>query len=106
MTIEETIETTLLQLTFTTHDVKGLLATLSKYVVMTRSETGCRNVDLCGSFTDSNKFIIIEKWDSEIAARSHFDSDVMIEMAKNCSDVLTRQPEIDLLEGISAHDLA
>ena len=42
----------------------------------------------------------------KIAARSHFDSDVMIEMAKNCSDVLTRQPEIDLLEGISAHDLA
>jgi quinol monooxygenase YgiN len=106
MTIEETIETTLLQLTFTTDDVKGLLAILSKYVVMTRSETGCRNVDLCGSFTDSNKFIIIEKWDSEIAARSHFDSDVMIEMAKNCSDLLTKQPEIDLLEGISAHDLA
>jgi hypothetical protein len=29
----------------------------------------------------------------------------MVEMAQACEGLLARKPEIDLLEGISAHDL-
>jgi hypothetical protein len=30
----------------------------------------------------------------------------MVEMASACNGLLTKPPQIDLLEGISAHDLA
>ena len=72
---------------------------------MTRKEAECRNADLCVSFADPNRFVIIEKWESDDAARRHFDSPVMVEMAASCSGVLTERPDIDLLQGLSAHDL-
>ena len=37
--------------------------------------------------------------------RDHFDSTHMVEMAKACNGLLADAPDIDLLEGISAHDL-
>lgn len=82
-----------------------LLGVLSKYVVISRSHPGCRNIDLCGSVTVPGRYLVIQKWDSPTSQRAHFDSPHMVEMAKACEGVLERRPEIDLFEGISAHDL-
>ena len=49
--------------------------------------------------------MIIEKWETPEAQRVHFDSNDMVEMAKACDGLLAQPPQIDLLEGISAHDL-
>ena len=35
----------------------------------------------------------------------HFDSALMVEMAESCSGILAHRPDVDLLEGLSAHDL-
>jgi len=35
----------------------------------------------------------------------HFDSEVMVDMATTCVGVLSRAPDIDLWDGLSAHDL-
>ncbi len=99
------LEIALLTLTFSASDAEALLASLSKYVVLTRGVDGCRNVDLCASVAKPGVFVIIQKWDSEEHARNHVDSDLMVEMANSCRGILTEAPEIDLLEGISAHDL-
>ncbi|HET6809682.1 MAG TPA: antibiotic biosynthesis monooxygenase family protein [Acidimicrobiales bacterium] len=82
-----------------------LLGVLSKYVVLSRSHPGCRNIDLCGSVTAPGRYLVIQKWDSPASQRAHFDSPHMVEMAKACEGLLERRPEIDLFEGISAHDL-
>ena len=104
-TLDDDLEIALLQLTFEASDPELLLPALSKYVVMTRKEAACRNADLCVSFTDPNRIVIIEKWESEQAAREHFDSPVMVEMAESCSGILADRPDVDLLQGLSAHDL-
>ena len=83
-----------------------LMPILAKYVVVSRGHDGCRNIDLCVSVATPSKFLIIEKWDSVESQRAHFDSAEMVEMAKACAGLLTSPPDIDLLEGISAHDLA
>jgi quinol monooxygenase YgiN len=49
---------------------------------------------------------VIQKWDSPAAQKAHFDSPEMVEMAEACTGLLTQPPQIDLLEGLSAHDLA
>ena len=98
-------ELTLVTLAFKAADDAGLVAVLAKYVVLTRMEPGCRNVDLCASVTTPNRFVVIEKWESPDAQRAHFDSPIMVDMARSCTGVLTGPPEIDLLEGLSAHDL-
>ena len=102
---DDDLEIALLKLTFHATEPDLLVPGLSKYVVMTRKETQCRNADLCVSFTDPNQFVIIEKWESDDAARAHFDSPVMVEMAESCSGILAERPDIDLLQGLSAHDL-
>ncbi len=91
---------------FDAADAGALLAILSKYVVMTRMQAGCRNVDLCASVTHRGRYLLIQKWESAAAQREHFDSSLMIEMATACAGVLTVAPEIDLWDGPSAHDLA
>ena len=98
-------ELTLVTLVFDAADGAGLAAVLAKYVVLTRMEAGCRNVDLCASATAPNRFVVIEKWESPAAQRAHFDSPVMVDMARSCTGLLTTPPEIDLLEALSAHDL-
>lgn len=98
-------EITLVTLTFDAADPGALLAVLSKYVVLARMEPGCRNVDLCGSVTVPGRYVVIEKWASSDDQRAHFDSPVMVDMARACTGLLTQAPAIDLLEGISAHDL-
>jgi quinol monooxygenase YgiN len=99
------VELTIVTLQFDTADPAALLGVLSKYVVLTRMEPGCRNVDLCSSYTRPGRYLLIQKWESPAAQRRHFDSPVMVEMATNCNGLLTAPPEIDLWDGPSAHDL-
>ena len=87
-------------------DPAGLVSVLSKYVVLTRMEPGCRNVDLCASVTHPGRYLVIEKWDSVASQRAHFDGAVMVEMARSCTGLLSGPPDIDLWDGPSAHDLA
>lgn len=91
---------------FDARDAGSLLAILSKYVVLTRMQPGCRNVDLCASVITPGRYVIVQKWESADAQRAHFDSDVMVEMARSSMELLAGPPDIDLLDGISAHDLA
>lgn len=97
---------TIVTMVFDASDAERLVAVLSKYVVLARGHPGCLNVDLSASATREARFVIIQKWASPDAQRSHFDSAEMIEMAQACLRWLTGPPEIDLLEPITAHDLA
>ena len=100
------VELTIVTMDFRATDPERLLPVLSKYVVLSRGQAGCRNIDLCASVTTPGRFTIIEKWDSPEAQRAHFDSDVMVEMARACTGLPTAAPDIDLWDGASAHDLA
>ena len=91
---------------FDASNLAGLVAVLSKYVVMTRMHPGCRNVDLLLSAIKENRVLVIQKWDSVDAQRVHFDSALMVEMAKACKNLLTKAPEIELFDSMSSHDLA
>ncbi len=82
-----------------------LVGILARYVVLSRVQPGCRNIDLCYSQTKVGRIVIIEKWDSPDAQKRHFDSDTMVQMAKSCTALLATRPGIDLLGGISAQDL-
>ena len=103
---EDEIELTVVTMRFDAADDAALLAVLSKYIVLTRMADGCRNVDLVSSVTHDGRHLVIQKWDSPEAQRAHFDSDLMVEMARNCTGLLTAPPDIDLWDGNSAHDLA
>ena len=83
-----------------------LVGVLSKYVVVSRQHPGCRNIDLCASAVRPGRYVVIEKWESPEAQRAHFDSPDMVDMARSCEGLLERPPEVDLLDGLSAHDLA
>jgi len=83
-----------------------LLSLLSRYVVLTRREPACRNVDLVASVTHSGRFLVIEKWDSAAAVQAHLDSPLMTDMARAALPSLAHQPDLDLFDTISAHDLA
>lgn len=99
------VELAIVTLRFDAADVGALLAVLSKYVVLTRMEPGCRNIDLCSSVTHPGRYLLIQKWESIDAQRAHFDSAVMVEMATACTGLLAAPPDIDLWDGPSAHDL-
>lgn len=100
------IEVTIVTLRFDASDNAGLLAVLSKYIVLARMEDGCRNIDLVSSVTKPGRHLVIEKWESPDHQRRHFDSELMVEMATACTGILAAPPEIDLWEATSAHDLA
>ena len=99
------VELTIVTMRFDAADAETLMAVLSKYVVLTRMQPGCRNVDLCASATQRGRYLVIHKWDSVAAQRAHFDSAVMVEMATSCNGLLAAAPDIDLWDGASAHDL-
>lgn len=105
----EEIDMVVVSMTFdakpTDADNAALLGVLSKYIVLTRMQDGCRNVDLCSSVTVAGRHLIVQKWDSDDVQRTHFDSDVMVEMARSCQGLLATAPTIDLWEATSAHDL-
>lgn len=102
----EDIEIAIVTMRFDASDPAALVAVLSKYVVMTRMEPGCRNVDLCSSVTHPGRYLVIQKWESGDAQRAHFDSAAMVEMATSCTGLLDSPPDLDLWNGPSAHDLA
>lgn len=99
------VELAIVTMRFEAADVEKLMAVLSKYVVLTRMQPGCRNIDLCASVTRPGRYLVIHKWESVAAQRTHFDSPVMVEMARSCTGLLTTAPDIDLWDGASAHDL-
>jgi quinol monooxygenase YgiN len=99
------MDLTIVSLVFDASDPDALAAVLAKYVVVARGAPGCRNIDLCASISRPGRFVVIEKWESAEAQRSHFDSAEMVEMADACQGLLRRPPEIDLLDPVSAHDL-
>jgi quinol monooxygenase YgiN len=99
------VELTIVTLVFEAAQPEPLQSILAKYVVLSRSHPGCRNIDLCASATSPGRFVIIEKWESPEAQRAHFDSEDMVEMAKACEGLLAAPPQLDLLQAISAHDL-
>jgi quinol monooxygenase YgiN len=49
---------------------------------------------------------VIQKWETPADQRAHFDSPEMVRMAEACGPLLVQPPQIDLLDAISAHDLA
>ncbi len=100
------VEIAIVTMRFDATDPARLLGVLSKYVVLTRMVPGCRNVDLCASLTQPGRLLIVQKWDNAEAQRAHFDSPLMVEMAESCTGLLAGPPDIDLWDGVSAHDLA
>ena len=98
-------EITLVTMQFQATDAERLLGVLSKYVVLSRQQPGSRNIDLTASVTNPGRFVVIQKWDSPESQQAHFNSAEMVEMAQACNGLLAEPPEIDLLEGLSAHDL-
>lgn len=99
------VELVVVTMDFLAADPDRLMPVLSKYVVLSRGHEGCRNIDFCNSMTRPERFLIIQKWESPEAQRAHFNSTDMVEMAEGCRGLLVKRPEIDLFEGISAHDL-
>jgi len=99
------VAVTVVTMAFEASDPEGLMAVLAKYVVLSRGAPGCRNIDLCASATHQGRYLVIEKWESTDAQRAHFDSPEMVEMAQACAGLLVAPPDIDLFDGISAHDL-
>lgn len=93
-------------LVFDAADAERLLAALARYVVVARAGEGCRNIDLCQSATSPERFVVIEKWASAAAQRAHLDSPPFVELAEACTGLLQKPPEIEVLDGLSAHDLA
>jgi quinol monooxygenase YgiN len=105
MAEQNDVELAIVTMRFDAADPEALLAILSKYVVLTRMEPGCRNIDLCWSVTQPGRYLLIQKWESAEAQRAHFDSPGMVEMATGCTGLLAAPPDIDLWDGPSAHDL-
>jgi quinol monooxygenase YgiN len=101
------VELTLVTMSFDAAEgaAERLVGVLSKYVVLSRQQPGCRNIDLCLSATTPGRFVVIQKWESPEAQRAHFDSAEMVDMARSCEGLLQSKPDIDLLEALSAYDL-
>lgn len=99
------IEPVMVTLTFETDRAPDLLAILARYVVLSRTESGCRNVDLVASVTKPGRLLIVEKWESATHQQAHFDGPTMVDMAQACTGLLTAPPDIDLYEAVTMHDL-
>jgi quinol monooxygenase YgiN len=85
---------------------EALAAVLARYTVLTRTDPGCRNVDLTGSMLHPGRFVVVEKWVDADAQRRHYDGPVVASMAEAAVGLLAGPPDLDLTLGISAHDLA
>ena len=99
------VDLTIVTLRFDATNDAALLAVLSKYIVLTRMQDGCRNVDLCSSVTVPGRHLVVQKWETPEHQRRHFDSETMIDMARSCDGILAGAPDIDLWDATSAHDL-
>lgn len=102
------VELTIVTLGFEAADdaaAEQLGALLARYVVLSRGAPGCRNIDLCASVTRPGRYLVVEKWETVAAQRAHFDSSVMVDMARSCAGLLATPPDIDLWDPASAHDM-
>jgi quinol monooxygenase YgiN len=99
-------ELTLVVITLKAADPAAVAAVLSTYVIATRTQPGCRNVDFCQAVGIPGRFVVIEKWVSPEAQAAHFDSAVTHDFARSCRNLLSSPPLFELLESVSAHDLA
>ncbi len=83
-------------------DLAGVLA---RYVVVSRAEDGCRNIDLVASVLTPGRFLVYEKWGSPDAQATHMSGTTMSEMAEGVSGLLRGPPDLELFLAVSAHDL-
>ena len=83
----------------------ALGAVLAHYVVVSRTNPGCRNIDLVASLTTPGRFLVYEKWESPAHQRDHLRSEVTEDMAAAVLPLLAGPPELGLFEAVSAHDL-
>ncbi len=104
--VDDDLEPVMVVLRFESHDPARLTEILARYVVVSRGRPGCRNIDLLASATKPGRLLVVEKWDSAADQRAHFDSDEMVAMATSALPLLTAEPDIDLFNGVSMHDLA
>lgn len=100
------LDLTVVTMVFDGGDQAGPLGqVLARYVVLSRTEPGCRNVDLCHSRTRPGRFLVVEKWESPKAHRAHLDAEATVRMAEQCRALGVARPEVDAFDAISAHDL-
>ena len=99
------LDPVMVTMVFDTDDAEALLAVLSHYVVVSRTQDGCRNIDMVASTTRPGRLTLVQKWNSVEDQRAHFDSPAMVTMADACTGLLTRAPDIDLHEPVTMHDL-
>lgn len=83
----------------------ALGAVLAKYVVVSRTSPGCRNIDLVASVTTPGRFLVYEKWASPEHQQDHLRSAVTEDMATAALPLLAGPPDLGLFEAVSAHDL-
>lgn len=83
-------------------DLAGVLA---RYVVVSRTEDGCRNIDLVASLLSPGRFLVYEKWETPEAHAGHMTGPVMAEMAEGVSPLVRGAPDLGLFTAVSAHDL-
>ena len=83
-------------------DLAGVLA---RYVVVSRTEEGCRNIDLVASLLSPGRFVVYEKWESPDAQAEHMAGETMAELADGVSALLSGPPDLGLFVAVSAHDL-
>jgi quinol monooxygenase YgiN len=104
--VAESDDLTLVTMQFEALDAERLVAALARYVVLSRGHPGCRNIDLCQSAIDPRRFVVIQKWASAADQRAHLDSEEFRELAAACEGLVRSKPAVDMLDGLSAHDLA
>ena len=78
---------------------------LARYVVMSRMEDGCRNIDLVSSVTVPGFFMVWEKWDSHDHRQAHFEGPTARALAESVQSLVAEPPRFDIFDAISAHDL-
>jgi quinol monooxygenase YgiN len=83
-------------------DLAGVLA---RYVVVSRTEEGCRNIDLVASLITPGRFVVYEKWESPEAQAGHMAGATTVELAEGVSPLLSAPPDLGLFVAVSAHDL-
>lgn len=83
----------------------ALASVLARYVVLTRAEPGCRNVDLAVATGEPGTYLVVEKWAHHDALRVHLDGAVAVTMATDARAHLAGSPRLRLYDGVSAHDL-
>lgn len=84
---------------------EDLASALARYVVLSRTEAGCRNVDLVASVTVPGRFMVWEKWESHEHQQRHLEGATTRRLAGEIRGLVAEEPELDLFDAVSVHDL-